>query len=360
MKKVIKKLFEIIIFIALFLTILFKMSLIEKTYGKGLNNDRNSVLFYELDKNTVDVMMVGDSHIYHSFISQLIYNQSGITSAIMATSNQSIINSYWAIKHALNRQKPKVIIMDTHSIEDTLRKADDYLHFTSGILALPDFCIDKYYCYKDLKEAGYGLSDSLTVYDVVGLLQFRNDYDREFNIEELINLIVCPEKEFKTFGYYPSTEIMELEALNVGGTYDVVDFEDTITYIYLNKILELCKQNDMELLLTRNLYNSTSANLKTYESIFKWADANDVKYIDYFELIEQLDFNTKTDFCNSTHLNYSGAKKASNYLINFLKNNYNLEDHRNDKKYYLWQDNNFDYESLDKQMNESISSSNSQ
>ena len=43
------------------------------------------------------------------------------------------------------------------------------------------------------------------------------------------------------------------------------------------------------------------------------------------------------------HLNYSGAKKISTWLGNYLGSQYQLEDHRKDSRYQRWQQDSADY-----------------
>lgn len=355
MKKYFLHFAEVVIFVILLLAILFRVSLFEKTFGKGFDNGRNSTLFYELPKDTVDIMFVGDSHIYQSFIPQLIYDQAGFTSAEIATANQSVLNTYWCIKESLERQNPEVIVIDMHSIECDSKKSNNYLHLSSGILALPDYSLNKYRCYKDIKEANYKLSNDFTFMEAIGLFQYRNDYDRKGDIKEAFNLLFNPIKEYKTFGYNVTTEIYDVgDELDEGISDKADTFKNSIANIYMNKILSLCNDNNIEMILTRNLYSSQTANINTYKEIKNWAILNNVTVVDYFEIKDKVDFDIKTDFCDSTHLNYNGAKKATNYLIQILKNNHNLVDHRGERKYKLWEKADFDYNLIEKEMHENI------
>ena len=45
-----------------------------------------------------------------------------------------------------------------------------------------------------------------------------------------------------------------------------------------------------------------------------------------------------TDYYNSKHVNYLGAKKYTAYLTAYIKENYDLPDHRGDKTYSLWEE----------------------
>ena len=341
------------IFLLLSLLLFDKISLLCVSFGKGMDYNRDKRLVFEIPKNTIDVLFAGDSHVFHSFIPQLIFDEKGYSSVVAATSNQSVINSYWVIKEVLVDQKPKVLVMDIHSVEDTLRKKDDFFHFTSGVLAIPDLSINKYLCYKDLKESNYGMSDSLTLSDVIGFFQFREDYERnDASFFELFSLLFHPAKEFDTFGYYPAPDVTQVDEFVVGSEKNE-SFTETISYAYLNRIFELCTENGINMILTRTPYSSKTGDIHSYEQIFEWARERNVEVIDYFDLIDEIGFDKDTDFFNNTHLNYNGAKKVTLHMVGVL-NKYGLVDHRDDKRYSLWINNSFDYESVERQMKENI------
>ena len=98
--------------------------------------------------------------------------------------------------------------------------------------------------------------------------------------------------------------------------------------------------------------NSTNTNLEVIEEIFAWAKKNDVSVLDYFDNFEDSKLDLNTDFRDNTHLNYSGAIKATEYFKEYLKNNYQLQDHRGDKRYALWENNDFDYDAISDKMKE--------
>lgn len=55
------------------------------------------------------------------------------------------------------------------------------------------------------------------------------------------------------------------------------------------------------------------------------------------EMYQELDIDWDKDFYNSKHLNYIGAEKYTAWLTKYLKEHYDLEDHRGDAKYDSWE-----------------------
>ena len=359
MRKVFVQLSKIAVFCLLFVFLFQRIALVVQIYGTEQDEpDRRNSLFFSMPRDTVDVLMLGTSHVYCSFIPKQIYEESGITSASLATSSQSYQNSYWLLKETLKRQKPEVVILDIHPIATYSNEEEEKarLHLTSGISIMPDLSINKYLAFRDISNVGYGFSVDMSIYDAYGFLEYKNEYDRvDGNIWEVINVFINPISEHKTLGFYATDTIFPLEEIH---PY-VIDIEqrdiyDTVGFEYLNKIFDLLQENDIELLLTRAPYDADRECESAYVQAFEWAEENDIPIIDYFELIDEIEINLATDFKDRDHLNYLGAKKATAYLTNYLVENYDLTDHRGDKKYWVWEEVEFDYGEVENTIKECL------
>ena len=69
----------------------------------------------------------------------------------------------------------------------------------------------------------------------------------------------------------------------------------------------------------------------------QYADEKGIAYLDLNEKVEELGLNWTGDTQDKgDHLNVYGAEKVTSYLGNYLEENYELEDHRNDPTYEAW------------------------
>lgn len=335
-----------------------RISLVVQVYGTEPSEpDRRTCLFFELPRNTVDCLFIGTSHVYCSFIPQRIYDEAGITSVSLATSSQSYQNTYWLLKEALCYQKPKVVVMDIHSVTSAVDEQvlNFRLHYTSGISAMPDLSWNKLRAFADIKKSEIGWADNLSKYDAFGILEYKNEYHRERNnVKELLNLLVNPQKEYRTFGFYPTTTVYPMDKLEPNiETDNFMDFYTTQEYEYLNKICTLLEEKGIQLLLTRAPY--TMPGFDDYQlnrQALEWAEKGGIPVIDYFKLIEngEVAIDLQKDFRDADHLNFLGAKKATDYMIGYLKEHYQLTDHRGEKKYRLWEEMEYDYSLIKKQV----------
>ncbi len=94
----------------------------------------------------------------------------------------------------------------------------------------------------------------------------------------------------------------------------------------LNQIEELCQKNNSQLLIV-NTVNPLNWNQKRHDTIQKWCDEHDVKYLDYNDtsLRKEIGFDFSTDFRDGgDHLNLNGSKKVCTNLGAYMKSNYDL------------------------------------
>jgi hypothetical protein len=111
---------------------------------------------------------------------------------------------------------------------------------------------------------------------------------------------------------------------------------DDLSKEYLLKIIELCKENDMELVLVNTGYDSGSTAKFFADSVYDIAEQYGLAYLDFTQM-ELINFQTDLHSTGrNTHVNFSGAEKLTKYVADYLSENYLLSDHRNDENYSRW------------------------
>ncbi len=361
MKHKIAAIFKPIVFIIIFVLLFQRISLVLQVYGKEPEDpDRRACLFFSLPDHTVDVLFAGTSHVYCSYIPQKIYNDTGITSAVLATSSQSYQNTYWLLKEALQHQQPKVVVLDIHSITSAVDEAvQNYrLHYTSGISSMPDLSLNKIFAYRDITSSRKGWVKDMTVYDAYGFLEYKNEYDRgASNPVSIANLMINPVSEYKTFGYFPTDSVHPMTTLEpcIPSSSAWTDLKQTEDFHQLQRIIRLLQDKGIPLLFVRAPYHtSVLDDHQLYSQAFEWIEEQKIPLIDFFDLIEETGINLKTDFRDEDHLNYLGSKKITRYMETYLQKHYSLPNHKGDGRYSLWERKAFDYKAVESKIREKI------
>lgn len=261
-------------------------------------------------ENTLDVIFIGDSLTYSSFIPLLMYKENGFTSYVCGTHAQRMFDSYKFLEKSIEKQKPKIVVLETNALfrkyslkKDIISKLEKTFPFFEyhnrwKNLSINDFKSSKDYKYTDPMK-GYMLKRSVKSVS-------SKDYMKHNNKSTYI-----PEGNYK----------------------------------YLEMMRKKCEKNNIKFVLV-SATSQVNYNYSKYQTLKKYAEENKIDYID-LNIDNTIDIDWQTDTSDKgDHLNFQGAKKESIYLGKYLKEKYNLPDHRNDINYSEWTRNILEYEKI--------------
>ena len=204
--------------------------------------------FYDMEKDSIDVLFLGSSVVVNAFIPQEIYNEYGIRSYNLGSEQQSIYLSYYWLKEALRFQKPKAVVLDLkymwnihpndviNTVEPLARKCLDPMKWSSvKFEAVHNLC--------QLNESQSELSFYLTNLRFHSRWSEIQEYD--FN-DEMV-------KSYSLKGFGPMTA----KGPDSYTTFEQKDKSVKTEFAplmqdYLDRITELCKENDIRLINRRN------------------------------------------------------------------------------------------------------------
>ena len=287
---------------------------------KRTSDHNNLFHFYEVKRNSLDVVNIGSSHVHHSINTVEMYDKMGIKSYNLSGPAQSIWNSYYYLKEMLKYQRPKVVLLDVYTI------TNDDEHFESSIQMNLQAMRPSWNKYQALRASGLQekfwevwLNFPLN-HDCYSSLE-RKDYESE--------------PEWRYMGYTYSTDTEELDA---GAVADVrgVTKDSVITpkaEEYLRKCIELCQQEGIAIVLINAPWPGiTESTQEKYNYVQQIADEYGIDFINGCVLQEELGMDWHRDNAgNGGHLNYDGSLKWTHYLMNYLEENFELQDHRNER-----------------------------
>jgi hypothetical protein len=303
MKNLIKDLIFLIIFIILFVI----CSNIFVLKGNGFGSDVTS--FYNLEKNSLDIIFFGSSHSYSTFNPELIEKESGLKSYNFATQQQPIQITYYYMVEALKTQKPKYFVLESHmltldydyaeegTIRDALDKMKPSLNKFNAINAAVKNKEDRASYYINIIKY-HSRYKELTTADIKeGLLQNGIDNNGYISLESKPEVMIDNKKILKQNSkkeiYYKNIE-------------------------YLNKIIELAKENDIELILVKTPCQMTDETQAKVNWLVEYTKENNIDFIDYNKKIKELDIKTG-DFYDTGHLSGSGSTKVSKNFVEYIQ-----------------------------------------
>ena len=287
---------------------------------------RQAIAMYYQPKNSIDVVMMGSSHIHCDIDTGLLWKNYGITSFDYSAAEQPLWMTYYYLIEFCKYQKPKIMVLDLYS--PAHRKADyQYDWIKPNILGMR-FSLNKLRMLQvsvEPEKMEEYFPDFATYHDRFSELT-RDDFIYPFRLKkEMINY-----KGFTPYLERNPQEKPEITQTQSGGL--TIKSEE-----YLQRIIDFTKKNGIELFLIVTPYITTNEDELVYNRIKEIAAMNDIEFNSTNYDYEKIGLDFETDFNDNSHLNYWGAYKFTEYLGNELKSRFEIPDHRGDPKYDSWE-----------------------
>lgn len=252
---------------------------------------------------TVDLLMIGDSEAWAAFSPMQMWKERGISAYVCGTSGQQLYRSVGFLEQALEKQKPKVVVLETNTMF-----RDYHLDEMLGYQACRWFPVFQYHNrWKSLNRND--LSPDVTY-------TYRDDFK----------------------GYKFSTECVpspENNYMKPNRRFEVISRKNRIM---LHRIQNLCQEHGASLVLV-STPSTKNWNYARHNTVAFFAWQEDLPYIDLNLETGMLPIDWEKDTRDKgDHMNYWGAVKVSSYLAQKLQQQYGLADHRGDGRYRSWED----------------------
>ena len=283
--------------------------------------------YYKEEKNH-DVVFIGDCEVYENFPPITLWEKHGINSYIRGSAQQLIWQSYYLLEETLKYEKPKVVVFNVLSMKYNEPQKEAYNRMTLDGMKMSSSKL------KSIKASI--LEDESLIEYLFPLLRYHSRWSEL--AKEDFQYLFQKDKIFHS-GYYMRADIKPVTSIPKGKKLSDYQFGDN-SYYYLDLMVKLCKENDIELVLIKApslypyWYDEWEVQMEEY------AENHDLKYINFLELIDEvgLDFDKDT-YDAGLHLNVFGAEKLSDYFGKMLIETYQLKDGRNDENLNkIWQD----------------------
>lgn len=286
--------------------------------------------FYKEDKDSIDVIYLGTSHMAHGISPMEVYDEYGITGYNLATSRQPIEVSYTLLQEAVKCQNPKVVVLDVSNLFFDKGSNEAYRYVLDSL----PFSWNKLNLMLDYEKSVKN-PDSLS-----SLLFPIAKYHNRWN-ELVANDFswLSYQKSYYAKGYIFRSQIepfgTTVEQMNQMGDNKEKVSISTNNIECLLKIKKLCDDEGIELLLTKipsiyapDQYDSAWTEKKA-KVIREVCQKNDISYWDIlYDAGMNIDY-VLDSMDGGIHFNIIGAEKVSNILGKYLEENYDISKKEN-------------------------------
>ena len=276
--------------------------------------------YYDHAKNN-DVIFIGDCEVYENFSPITLYEKYGISSYIRGSSQQLMWQSYYSMEETLKYEKPKVFVFNILEMEYNKPQKEAYNRLTLDSMR---WSTSK---WKSI-QASMMEEESMLSY-IFPLLRYHSRWDKLTSDD--FKYIRKKQKSFHN-GYLMRVDVRPVEEQPTPVPLADYQFGDN-AYKYLDMMVELCKENDIELILIKapSIYPYWPEQWNT--QMVEYAEKNELTYINFLEHVDEIGIDySKDTYDNGLHLNLTGAEKMSIYFGKYLDDNFKLPDRRQDKE----------------------------
>lgn len=262
-----------------------------------------------LDRDSIDVLVLGDSEAFTSFSPLQAFSQSGTAAYVAGMYGENCAELYRVFREALQRQHPKVVLVETHSLYEAVSEEDE-----------------------ERKTLLEGLKNLFPVF------RFHNLWQHAFE---------RPGKENRTYrGFRIMTSVRRPKDLD---TYmkpdrDLEEFPPPGGKL-LRKMAGICDRKGIHLVM----YSAPSPknySMRRHNALAAAAGELGIPYLDLNLEISAVGIDWNRDCLDGgDHLNISGAARTTSYLQSFLSR-FSLPDRRSDPDYASWQTEAQQYEEI--------------
>lgn len=265
-----------------------------------LGRNSNIVGLARQKKNTLDILIIGDSESYTSISPLQMWKEHGYAAFTAGQSGQRMPEAYHILANTIGRQHLKLVILETH----------EFFNYSSTMSEMN----------RTLMEFFMNLFPVIRYHS---LIKYAADSTPAQADPDFKGFIIREGKESYSNGDY-MFKTSEKEKIHLRETF------------YFGLIRDLCAKNSIPLLL----YSAPSPKNYTYDrhnTIQSFADSSSLTYLDLNLKTQDLKIDWQNDTMDKgDHLNADGAAKVTAFMGKYLQDNYSLPDHRNDEAYAGW------------------------
>ncbi len=320
-------LFRVIKIAALLLALILTIGILQEFVLCHADHNRQRIKgFFEEEKNSLDVVLIGASEVYSDFAPGCAYKNDGVRSYLFATQSNSILNYKSQLKNALETQSPDVVVIELNGAlygdeEEAVKEAN--LHNYSDNIPLNKTKLD-WLSQDEIKNREEYLFPIIKYHNV-----WADDADFKYNktiIQDKLRGYNYLKGILNETAVFKNTQrsMNDMLAMSANSKKPLTQIEER----GLRDLLEYCKSEGI-----KNVVFARFPHIVVRRTFSRFERSNTVgdivneygyDYLNFERDFEKTGLDEEKDFYNLDHLNIYGQQKFTAYLTDILKKDYKL------------------------------------
>lgn len=305
---------------------LYLVSVLSARYTQIMMNKQElfcSATLKQYKDNSIEVLFLGSSQMVYAAQPMLLWENYGITSYNMATSATTIPGNYWEARIAFETQSPKVVMIDCTFAYMADKTFNEIPRIHSAI--------DGFWPSKAVYEAVNDLVEPNNRFEFYWTPYIYHTRWKELSESDFLEV-----SDHGTGGGWLVNKIENFEGTVVQCDKNERAEVPQINLEYLEKLEDLCKENDAELVLMILPIPMAVEYQPIYNSLEQWAKERGIAYVNGYDDPDFWHLDYGTDFQDFAHMNIHGVKKSSAYIGDYLVSHYDLTLYQDEQTCAFW------------------------
>lgn len=292
--------------------------------------------FYGLERNSVDVVFLGTSVTFTSFMPMEAWYEYGIAAYDYCTNVQFENALRYSLADIERTQHPKLIMIDIAPFlyEHFAGNADweeiERDRYISFNLDSRRYTLDRFALINEINQDRNGSVEDYWYY----FFDINRSHMNNLNYSHFHNA----EKDVERgYGYLPHQrgEVFMLED-TVANDGRVAPLSGREQY-YLEKLLVAAGRTDAEIVFfCAPVYFKDPIELRRKNYLKEYIETEGFTFADFSGDIDEIGLDYRTDFWGVNHFDALGAEKVTMHLCDYITSNHDIPDRRNDEQYSKW------------------------
>lgn len=322
----IKPIIKIISFSLILSVLLYVLSYMAKPDGCDLEHIEG---FYSERDNSYDIIGIGGSATFVYYAPLKSWEDHGIVSYDYAANTVQPELYKTMIKEILKTQRPKLIVVDARAFQ--YRDKDNLDSQPPGEVPYRNTLTGMRLSQNKIdfinQNVGTQIEDEKISY-YFDLIKY-HDNIVHFNSNNIKMMLGKYKDPYNGFYFVPKVEKIE--------QYDFKTEKkkalSTDTEAILIDLLDYMDSTGIDYLFTVSPYAEKKEHKMTFNYVQKIIEERGYKFIDCNEYTEQMGLNYSINLYNENHVNIFGAEKYTDFLNQYILDNYSIPNRKNDAKY---------------------------
>lgn len=285
-------------------------------------------------KDSVDVVLMGQSEIYRGFAPGLAWKEYGIKSVDFSVGDSPCSQYISMLREVLKRQNPKLLVVNASTFLHGDENLDDEVLLRKWIDNMPEGT-DK------INTINTTMADTIRDNTIVSMGKYHGNW--KYPDKVLTSFCLRAHLFFNKGGYLKG---FYTRSQTTGGRDKLAEigWPAQEEYIltercekYLRNFLQYCRENKVNnMLMIVPPHETMATKTDGIEKMKAIVDEYGYDFEDYHDNYEKCGIDDTTDFGDYEHLNSYGAEKFTSYLGKYMIDNYDVKTDTSNKDIEYW------------------------